>query len=178
MDNEMKIKLDNATLSRGADGEITISKRGSCLTIGLLLGTAIVTLFGIFLTVGGVVQLFNNAGPGILLFGLFMTAMFGFFTRYLFSNARRGQITVVPVLNVVKIGNREIPFRDVATVDMTASPIPFMKKGVVSVKLLFTLTTGETIELGRIAMEEAKTEKIEKLKTEFTTLLLGTIRKN
>jgi len=180
MDNEMKIKLDNATLSRGADGVITISKRGSCLTIGLLIGAAIVTLFSAGLTIFAVVQFFDptsEVGIGTIRTGLLLMAFSGYATYYLYSNARRGQITVVPILNVVKLGKREIPFRDIASIDTNESAIPMMD-GVVAVKFLFRLTTGEAVELGRIAIDTAKTEKMEKLKTEVTTLLLGTIKKN
>ena len=180
MNNEMKIKLDNATLRRGADGVITISKGGSCLTIGLLIGAAIVALVSVGFTILGVVRFFDptsEVGIGTIGGGLALIAFSGYATYYLYSSARRGQITVVPIVDVVKVGKREIPFKDIANIDTDESAIPMMN-GVVALKFLFTLTTGETIELGRIAIDQAKTEKMEKIKKDVTTLLLGTIRKN
>ena len=131
MNEEKTIKLDNVTMHRAADGTVTIVPKagGGCVNTGLLIATAIIALLGVVMTVSGMIQLFNpgsESNSGVAVFGLFVTAMFGGFAYYLYLKMRYGQkkepITITPILNVIKIGDRTIPFNDV--VNISAEEIP------------------------------------------------------
>lgn len=184
MDSKVKIKLDNATLSRGADGVITISKGGGCLPMSLLIGSAIIGSFSAGMIIFGVVNFF---APGsqtgyyslfrALVLGLLLIAFSGYAVYYFYSSIRREQITIIPILNVVKTGRREIKFNDITDIAVEESPVPAMK-GVVAIKFLFTLASDEKMELGRITIEGKKTEKREKIETEVITFLKAALKKN
>src|SRR5258708_5632556 len=116
------IVLDNATIQRTADGTLTINPKESngCANTGLLIANAIVTLGGLAASINGIIQLFNpesESNLGVIRFGLFVSAMFGSYTLYLYSkmSSRQQQekIIISPILNVVKIGDRDIPFAEV-----------------------------------------------------------------
>jgi hypothetical protein len=118
----------------------------------------------------------ENPG-GFIMFGLFVLIMFGGFAIHLFSSARGRQvITIVPILNVVKIGERAIPFHEIADIAVEKSPITMME-GVVAIKFMLYVNPDEKIELGYKAMESDKTEKIDKLTTEVIALLKSALKK-
>jgi len=186
MDNDIKIKLDNVTIYHAADGTITITtnKGGGCVTMGLLIATALVAVGGGVLTVMGVIQMFNpnaEVNVGGVIFGLFMSLMFGIFAYYLYKRMHAGQatkeISISPIINVVKIGDRVIPFNDIVDIATREAPIPLME-GMVAIQFGFALTNGDIVELGRKAMESGKTEKVEQFRTEVESLLKGAIKVN
>lgn len=186
INNKKTIKLDNTTFHRAADGTITITpkKGGGCVNIGLLIATVIVTLGGLAASINGVIQLFNpesESNPGIIVFGLFACVMFGSYALYLYSKMRSGQqqeqITIPPILNVVKIGDREIKFNDITDIAVEENPVPMMDE-VVAIEFFFTLASGEKMELGRITIDGQKTEKIQKIEAEVITFLKIATKKN
>ena len=185
MNAETKIKLDNATIQRTADGTVTITpKKGAgCVNIGLLVVTALVAVgtgVGVFM---GALQLIrrNEVNVGGLLFGVVVTVMFGGYAYYLYRRMRAGKetkdITISPIILAVKIGERVIPFNDIVDIATREAPIPVMED-MVAIQFGFALTNDEIVELGQKAMDATKPEQIEKLKTETLAVLKGAIKRN
>lgn len=194
MDNKITLQLDNVTIQRAADGIITITPKagGSCVSTILLIGCILATLIGIAWVVSGIFQLFHptmDSNPGTILFGLFATAMFGSYALYLslklLSGQQQEQIIISPISNVVKIGNRKIPFSDIVEVSTNYQSIkshigdlaiPAVKmNGISNINFMLVLANGEAVELGTLATEEGKLNERE---IEVKTLLIETIRRS
>ncbi len=186
MDGEIRIKLDDATILQATDGTVTFTPRkaGGCVTMGLLIVTALVAAGGIALTVTGIIQLVKHKAEvngGGVIFGFFMAAMFSLFAYYLYRKmrARRDlkEISISPIINVVKVGDRVIPFNDIVDIATKVGPIPILE-GAVAIQFGLALKNSEIVVLGNKAMDAKSPEKIEKLKTETLTLLKNAIRRN
>jgi hypothetical protein len=194
MDNKITFQLDNVTIQREADGIITITPKagGSCVSIGLLIGCILATLMGIAWVVSGIFQLFHptmDSNPGTILFGLFATAMFGSYALYLFikmlSGQQQEQIIISPILNLVKIGNREIPFSDIVEVATHHRSIKSHigdlairaaeMNGIGNLRFQLILSNGDTVEIGEVAVNKSKLDERE---TEIITLLKKAIKRN
>ena len=175
MNSEKTINLDNVTMHRALDGTVTISpKQGSgCVNIGLLIATAIVALLAGVVMVNGVIQSIKPGGgsePGVILFGLIVTFMFGGYAYYLYSKMHSGQkqapLAVSPILNVIRTGDRTIPFNEIA--DVSAEGAPAIIEGAGVAKFQFVLSNGTTLYLGQVTTD---TEKLDQRKAEIITFL-------
>lgn len=185
MNNEKTITLDNVTMHRLADGTIiiTVKKGRGCVTAGLMSSTAIVALLGGIATItNGVIPFFKPEGKydsGVALFGFFVVLMFGGYAYYLYLKMRLGQkkepITITPTLDVIKIGDRTIPFNDVADISAVEAP-SIMLEGAVTLMFLLALSDGNVLELGRVVVE--KGSKSDQRKAETLSFLKQAIQRS
>ena len=194
MDNKITLQLDNVTIQREADGIITITPKagGSCVSISLLIGCILATLMGIAWVVSGIFQLFHptkDSNPATILFGLFVTAMFGSYALYLFvkmlSGQQQEQILISPILNVIKIGSREISFNEVVeikahdrSIKSNIGDVEIRAKkmsGIRNIIFLLILSNGNEVELGEIAVGR---EKLDERETEIIAVLKKAIKRN
>ena len=170
-------QLDDVTIQREADGTVTIQskKGGGCITIGLLITTALITLCGGAMAVEGVLQLFDPQSESafqLIVFGLFVSVMFGSFAYFQFNKTRAGlkraPVIISPITNTIKIGERVIPFSEVADVLADANPSGVFKmKGVAVARFGLELTKGEIVELGSLAAEKNNIDQRESEILEF-----------
>ena len=184
MNNEKKIKFDNAILRRAADGTIIITSRKSagCVNIGLLVVTALVAIGMGVSTLMGVFQFVirrNEINGGGLIFGVFVTLMFGCYAYYLFSRMRSGgggkEISFLPIMRVVKIGERVIPYSEIADIAAKRNPVPMMED-MDTVKFILYINPDEQVELGSRAMNSRDPEKIEKFIQEAADIFEQAVR--
>jgi len=194
MSNEKTVRLDNVTMHREADGTLTINPKagGGCVNIGLLIATVIVTFGGLAASINGVFQLFNpesESNPGIIVFGLFACVMFGSYALYLYSKMpsrqRQEQITISPILNIVKIGDRVIPFGDIADISTHNQSIKsrvgdFAIRGmkmnrIGNINFMLVLLNGDMLELGRLAVDKRNFDQRE---AEIIAFLKVALKKN
>jgi hypothetical protein len=182
MDNEKTITLDNVTMHRAVDGTVTIAlKKGrGCVNTGLLIATTIITLLGGVMTVNGVIQFLKPEGrfdPGVAIFGLLITLMFGIYAFYLYLKVRFAQkkepITITPISNVIKIGDSTIPFNDIA--DISVEEIPSVIEGAGVGIFRLALSNGKIVEIGRVTTEA---QKLDQRKAEVIAFLKVALQKS
>ena len=186
MDDKITLRLDDVIVQRAEDGTVTIAQKqgGNFVRIGLLIACVIVAfLCGGGLVVSGVMQLFNpeSENPfGFIFFGVFVMAMFGYFTYYQFKQASTGSrhepITISPIMNTIKIGDRVILFSEI--VDVGAIKSPILVTDAVAIRFVLHVKPNEEIEIGRKVMDSNNIRQMDKFEIETITLLKQALRKS
>ncbi len=162
MSQNTSIRMDGGKLQRSEDGIIKIKKSGSCLSIGLMIGTVISTLVVAFFAIRSISMLFDpTSGVSIWevleIFGV--AAFLGFATYFLFRTYTRPPVIINPQTRTITIGKGkkqwDISFGSVNGVS-TSQPASILMEGAALWKFSLDLDTGETIELGSISGDQRK----------------------
>ena len=174
--NEVRIKMDQGTLTQFPNGSLTISGKAGCVNWGLFVITVLMTLGAVATTIYLAVKLFEpntSINLSLVFQGLGITAFLGYGTFYLFGKVRFKGITIDTTTRLIKIDNRTIPFLEVAEIITEARPVPLMEEAVAT-SFIAILSSGERVRLGSITGESKKIgQPVEQIQTILANAFKG-----
>ena len=159
--SEVKFKVDGGTLTRSADGKVTVGGKAGCLTWVLIVSIGLVTIGAAVWMLISIVKMILQFSPDLLkaVLGLFsLTIILGSATIYLFVRSRRGKVTIDPASRMLTVGKRTIPFSEVETVMSTEAELPMMN-GAIMVSFFAVLKRGEKVGLANISGSKKKLDE-------------------
>jgi hypothetical protein len=172
-------RMDGGKLQRSSDGILRIKKSGSCLSVGLMIGTVISTLVAAFFTVRSLSMMFDPAAQVYIwdVIGIFgVTVFLGFATYFLYRTYTRPPVVIDPLNKNLTIGKGkkewQISFGSVTGVS-AHEPASVLMEGAAIWKFKLDLDTGESIDLGSISGDKRKIlERVDQI-TQLLTETLG-----
>ncbi len=170
-----KIKIDGGTLTKAADGKVSLGGAG-CLTWTLLVLIGMATL-GALAMMPSVVIRFLDPADDVSLGNVFqflgIILFLGFATFYLYNRARRGRVIIDPAAKLITIGKRQIPFAEVESIISKGAEIPTMR-GAVLVTFYVALKSGRLESLGSLSGNPKKIDpKVVRVLTILGQTIMG-----